>query len=240
MFYRNPVIARRLPSPLLSLATFQLKGICSSTDRIWLSPYGVLQWTLMLDVPNNFGGRAHLDAAVHVVSLAVVEACQPLLAAAHRPNLGLKWPNDIYIASGAGGRPEKVGGVLVELLPERVSEATKRILIGQTITLTYNVADFLLQDVDSTSATAGHFLHLSSSLTLNKGMGNSLWSWWQQESWLDCRLTGSNSRKTTSPSQTSKLDTPMPCCTSKSSLIIFLPWNLNRAQRMGRAIKDTT
>ena len=131
----------------------------------------------MLDVPSGFGDNAsaHLDAAVHIVSLAVVQACRPLLDNEHRLRLGLKWPNDIYIESGDDGRLQKVGGVLVQLIPESASEGTKRILIGQVIKLTYHMANFLLQDVDSTSATAGHFLHLSSSL--DKGIENSLWSW---------------------------------------------------------------
>ena len=144
-FYRNPLIAQKLPSPLLSLATFQLEGIGSSTDRVWLSPYGVLQWTLMLDVPSRFGhNTVHLDAAVHIVGLAVVEACRPLLGEEYRKNLGLKWPNDIYIASGAPKRLEKVGGVIVELIPETEPGGARRILIGQLITLTYNLANFLV------------------------------------------------------------------------------------------------
>lgn len=98
----------------------------------------------MLDVPNRFQSTAHLDAAVHIVSLAVVEACRPLLGVAHRHRLGLKWPNDIYIDSGADEqRLEKVGGVLVELIPGTGLEGTKRILIGQLITLTYTMANFL-------------------------------------------------------------------------------------------------
>jgi biotin-(acetyl-CoA carboxylase) ligase len=99
----------------------------------------------MLEVPSWFD-TAQLDAAVHLVSLVVVEACRPLLDGAHRPRLGLKWPNDIYIASGTGAteRFEKVGGVLGELIPEPVSEeqgprGTRRILIGQ-------VFNFDLQD----------------------------------------------------------------------------------------------
>lgn len=143
-FYRNPLVAQNLPSPLLSLATFQLEGIGSSADRVWLSPYGVLQWTLMLDLPSRFNDdRVHLDAAIHIVSLAVVEACRPLLHVQHRHRLGLKWPNDIYIAAGAQGPFEKVGGVIVELIPETEQGGTRRILIGQLITLTYNMANFL-------------------------------------------------------------------------------------------------
>ena len=141
-FYRNPLVTQRLPSPLLSLATFQLEGHGSSTDRVWLSPYGVLQWTLMLNVPSWFrDDRVHLDAAVHIVSLAVVEACRPLLDVQHRQRLGLKWPNDIYIAAGAQEPLEKVGGVIVELIPETGQGGTRRILIGQLITLTYNMAN---------------------------------------------------------------------------------------------------
>lgn len=98
----------------------------------------------MLDVPNEFRQTAHLDAATHIVSLAVVEACRPLLGAAHRRRLGLKWPNDIYIDSGADGqRLEKVGGVLVELIQASDLEGTDRLLIGQLITLTYNMPNFL-------------------------------------------------------------------------------------------------
>ena len=98
----------------------------------------------MLDVPTRFGhDRAHLDAAVNVVSLAVVEACRPLLGEEHRRSLGLKWPNGIYIATGAPKRLENVGGVIVELIPETEPGGTRRILIGQLITLTYNMANFL-------------------------------------------------------------------------------------------------
>ena len=98
----------------------------------------------MLDVPSRFGrNRVHLDAAVHIVGLAVVEACRPLLGEEHRRSLGLKWPNDIYIASGSLARLEKVGGIIVELIPETEPGGTRRILIGQLITLTYNLANFL-------------------------------------------------------------------------------------------------
>ena len=98
----------------------------------------------MLDVPTEFRHTAYLDAAVHIVSLAVVEACRPLLGVAHRQRLGLKWPNDIYIDSGTNEeRLEKVGGVLVEPIPGSGLEGTDRLLIGRLITLTHNVADFL-------------------------------------------------------------------------------------------------
>jgi biotin-(acetyl-CoA carboxylase) ligase len=97
----------------------------------------------MLEVPSRFGRSVqHLDAAVHIVSLAVVGACRPLLDDECTQQLGLKWPNDIYIASERGH--EKVGGVLVELIPGTESGQTRRILIGQVVTLTYITANFLL------------------------------------------------------------------------------------------------
>jgi len=94
----------------------------------------------MLEVPSQFSRSVQsLDAAVRIVSLAVVEACRPLLREEYRLRLGLKWPNDIYIASE--NSLEKLGGVLVEPLPGTVSGGTRRILIGQVINLPYNATN---------------------------------------------------------------------------------------------------
>ena len=84
--------------------------------RQWLSP------------PGNFYGSVSLPIAVQPVclggfSLAVGCALAGVLADAGIEDVGLKWPNDVWV-----GR-SKIAGVLLELAPLR-AQATPRVVVG--------------------------------------------------------------------------------------------------------------
>ena len=130
-FYRNPSITRLLPCPLLSVATFQLQGI-GRNYRPWLSPYGVLQFSLLLELPSHLEHLAeNLDPFTHLFGMSVVEACRPFVS---NTTIGpaLKWPNDIY--AKVNNRLEKIGGIVVNTIPPTTQFGpVKRILIGEGI-----------------------------------------------------------------------------------------------------------
>ncbi|EJU01359.1 class II aaRS and biotin synthetase [Dacryopinax primogenitus] len=111
---RNPILLTALPSPFLSLATYQLTARGRGSN-IWLSPSGCLQFSLRLRPPPSFPS-SRLVFVQYVFSVAVVRACRALLrelggeAAAER--VRLKWPNDVYAIVERGER-RKLGGILV-------------------------------------------------------------------------------------------------------------------------------
>ena len=127
--YSNPSIANLLPCPLLSLATFQLQAV-GRNHRPWLSPYGVLQWSLLLELPP---GLEHLskksDPFVHLISLTVVETCRLYLPITTASAITLKWPSDIYAI--VKGRLEKIGEIVVNNIPRTLSGSRNRIVIGK-------------------------------------------------------------------------------------------------------------
>jgi len=126
--YSNPSIANLLPCPLLSLATFQLQGV-GRNHRPWLSPYDVLQWSLLLELPPDLEHLTRrLDPFMHLIGLTVVETCRHYLSNTTTSMIALKWPNDIY--ARVGNRLEKLGGIVVDNIPTPPG-SKNRILIGE-------------------------------------------------------------------------------------------------------------
>ena len=112
------------------IAAFQLQGV-GRNYRPWLSPYGVLQFSLLLELPSNLEHLAqNLDPFTHLLGLSVVEACRSFVP---NPAAGpaLKWPNDIY--AKVDGRLEKIGAIVVNTIPTTQFGSVKRILIGEGI-----------------------------------------------------------------------------------------------------------
>jgi biotin--protein ligase len=121
--YRNPILLYGLPTPFLSLATFQLAGRGRGKNQ-WLSPPGCLQFSLLLKLPRGFPANKVVFAQ-YIAALAI---CQGLDEDG-KLGVRIKWPNDIYAeAAGIGsdnaeqaldsnGRPKKsrskLGGILV-------------------------------------------------------------------------------------------------------------------------------
>jgi biotin---protein ligase len=101
-----------LPSPILSLATYQLSGRGRGSN-VWVSPLGCLQWSLLLRPPPNFPNNK-LVFIQYLVGLAVVEACRNVMGEKGN-SIVLKWPNDIYAKIKGGEKDElrKIGGILV-------------------------------------------------------------------------------------------------------------------------------
>ena len=133
--YSNPSIANLLPCPLLSLATFQLQGV-GRNHRPWLSPYDVLQWSLLLELPPSLEHLTrNLDPFMHLIGLTVVETCRLFLSDAIAPMVALKWPNDIY--ARVDGKLEKIGGIVVNNIPTTLPGSRSRILIGERNSLSH-------------------------------------------------------------------------------------------------------
>lgn len=99
--------------------------------RVWRSPRGE---NLYLSMGLIFhGGFSVLDGLSLVLGVAVAEALEALGA----PDVGLKWPNDIFLPSG------KLGGILVELQGE-LQEGVVQVIAGIGINVHMSKAD----DVD--------------------------------------------------------------------------------------------
>lgn len=85
--------------------------------RNWRSPRGK---NVYLSMGLTFhGGFSVLDGLSLVLGVAVAEALEKLGA----PDIGLKWPNDIFLPSG------KLGGILVELQGE-LQEGVVQVIAG--------------------------------------------------------------------------------------------------------------
>lgn len=113
MLDRNPTLLNHLPTPFVSLATFQLSGRGRGSN-IWLSPAGCLQFSILLDLPQSLS--KHVVFVQYLMALAVCEG----LDEDGKLGVRIKWPNDIYAhAEGIGGAPKgtkakvKIGGILV-------------------------------------------------------------------------------------------------------------------------------
>jgi BirA family biotin operon repressor/biotin-[acetyl-CoA-carboxylase] ligase len=99
--------------------------------RNWRSPRGE---NLYLSMGLTFhGGFSVLDGLSLVLGVAVAEALESLGS----PDIGLKWPNDIFLPSG------KLGGILVELQGE-LQEGVVQVIAGIGINVHMSEAD----DVD--------------------------------------------------------------------------------------------
>jgi len=90
--------------PLLVLAARQTAGRGRGTNR-WWSDEGALTFSLALEAPPTLLPAANWPQVALATGLAVCEALETI---AHRGDLRLKWPNDVYL----DGR--KVSGILSE------------------------------------------------------------------------------------------------------------------------------
>jgi len=111
---RNPRLLARLPTPLVSLASYQLLGRGRGSN-IWLSPAGGLLFSVLLRVSLAEVPASKLVFVQYLFSLAVAEACRGdavLGPTVRGGSVRLKWPNDIYVV-GDGDNKKKIGGVLV-------------------------------------------------------------------------------------------------------------------------------
>ncbi len=103
---RSLVEAGQVQPPLLIVADAQSAGR-GRGNHCWWTGQGSLAMTLVLDGTDiGPSQRGRLPLAV---ALAVIDVAQPLVPDHH---IGLKWPNDVVIAS------RKLAGVLVESLPD--------------------------------------------------------------------------------------------------------------------------
>ncbi|KAG6810835.1 hypothetical protein H0H92_010130 [Tricholoma furcatifolium] len=108
---KNPRLMSRLPSPLVSIASYQLAGRGRGSN-VWLSPAGCLQFSVLLRVPLSSFPASKLVFVQYLFALAVVEGCRDESVLGKRGKyIRLKWPNDIYAV--VDGDRKKIGGVLV-------------------------------------------------------------------------------------------------------------------------------
>ncbi|KAF8168583.1 biotin-ligase [Pholiota molesta] len=103
MLDKNPRLLAALPVPVLSLASHQLAGRGRGSNT-WLSPAGCLQFSLALRVALDRFPAGRLVFVQYLFSLAVVEACraEAVLGADVGAKVRIKWPNDLYAATGPG------------------------------------------------------------------------------------------------------------------------------------------
>ncbi|KAK0205367.1 class II aaRS and biotin synthetase [Desarmillaria ectypa] len=114
MIDKNPRLLAVLPTPFLSLASFQLAGRGRGSN-IWLSPAGCLQFSLLLRVPLASFPANKLVFVQYLFALAVAEACRDESVLGRRgESVCIKWPNDLYAVFGPGeDGKKKIGGILV-------------------------------------------------------------------------------------------------------------------------------
>ncbi|KAK0498792.1 class II aaRS and biotin synthetase [Armillaria luteobubalina] len=114
MIDKNPRLLAALPTPFLSLASFQLAGRGRGSN-IWLSPAGCLQFSLLLRVSLSSFPANKLVFVQYLFALAVTEACRDESVLGRRgESVRIKWPNDLYAVFGPGeGDKKKIGGILV-------------------------------------------------------------------------------------------------------------------------------
>jgi biotin-(acetyl-CoA carboxylase) ligase len=142
---------------LLSLATFQLQGV-GRNYKPWLSPHGVLQWSLLLELPPKLEHlNRNTDLFTQLLGLTVVETCRRRFLGSAAPRLALKWPNDIY--ASVNDQREKIGGIVVNYIPATLSGPRNRILIGERTPLSKYPRLMPQQDVVSTFATMDLYTH---------------------------------------------------------------------------------
>lgn len=103
-----------LPSPLVSLATYQIAGR-GRGGNLWVSPLGCLQFSLRLEVSLAALPASRLVFVQYLVALAVVEAARDEgVLGQWADRVRIKWPNDVYIVGDGGEqKPTKVSGNLV-------------------------------------------------------------------------------------------------------------------------------
>ena len=118
-FVRNPQLLSKLPTPIVSLASYQLAGRGRGSN-VWLSPSGSLLFSLLLRVSLFDFAASKLVFIQYLFSLAVAEACraESVLGSKDGGRVRLKWPNDIYAVESDSEEvntenAKKIGGVIV-------------------------------------------------------------------------------------------------------------------------------
>ena len=99
-------------TPLLVLTAKQTAGRGRGGNR-WWSREGALTFSLLIDAVAN-------DRISQLSLTAGVAACEALREFVPGKDVGLKWPNDIYLGE------RKICGILVEIPPER----SGRVVVG--------------------------------------------------------------------------------------------------------------
>jgi biotin---protein ligase len=114
MLLRNHLFLSALPSPIVSLATYQLAGRGRGGNS-WVSPLGCLQFSLRLRVSATALPLSKLVFIQYLVALALVEAARDEgVLGQWGDRVRIKWPNDVYIVGDGGEqKPVKVSGNLV-------------------------------------------------------------------------------------------------------------------------------
>ncbi|MCF7203853.1 bifunctional biotin--[acetyl-CoA-carboxylase] ligase/biotin operon repressor BirA [Pseudomonas oligotrophica] len=110
-------------APLVVLTEAQISGR-GRRGRAWVSPYGDnLYFSLGCRIVGGFSRLAGLSL---IVGLAVVRAIQ----AQGFADVGVKWPNDVYLAG------KKVAGILVEIAGDPADACDVAIGIGINVNMT--------------------------------------------------------------------------------------------------------
>ncbi len=175
----------RIASPLLVLVEHQSTGRGRGTNR-WWSLRGSLTFSLVVEAADDLP----MDRWPHISLTSGLAVCDALAAFAPQLDVGLKWPNDVFL----GGL--KACGILVEVPPRR-----RRFVIGiginvnnsfaaapdelRTIaTSLYDTTQRHFELTDVLIAVLGQF---ERRLQMLHGGDPSLVSDWQRRSILDGR-----------------------------------------------------
>jgi BirA family biotin operon repressor/biotin-[acetyl-CoA-carboxylase] ligase len=94
-------------TPLLVLTERQTQGRGRGQNRWWSAP-GALTCTLVIPLGGIPGERLP-----HIALTTGLAICQAIEAFAPHADLGIKWPNDVYLDQ------RKLAGILIELPPRR-------------------------------------------------------------------------------------------------------------------------
>jgi BirA family biotin operon repressor/biotin-[acetyl-CoA-carboxylase] ligase len=174
-------------APLLVLAERQTAGRGRGANRWWSAP-GALTFSLLLDaaaanLPTERWPQVSLTAG-----LAVCEALQRFLPPVE---IGLKWPNDVYLLD------RKVCGILVETSSRRVGMLVLGIGINvnnsfaaappDVRAIATSLTDVGHCDYDLTDVLIGVLNQLADRLQLLAAGSDKLWQRWQTFSMLTGR-----------------------------------------------------
>lgn len=104
-FLAEQAVASNLNSGSVCLAEHQTAGK-GRRGREWVSPFGSnIYLSLLWRFPQGFANTAGLSLAIGVAAIRALRAF-------NLPQVGLKWPNDIY------SHGKKLGGILIEVAGE--------------------------------------------------------------------------------------------------------------------------
>ncbi len=123
---RAKALAResRIDLPRLVVTDHQTAGRGRGTNRWWTGP-GSLAFSLLLNSDLLGTPREQMPLTALVAGVALVEAVAPRVS----QNVGLHWPNDLYVGE------RKLAGILVEMPTEN------RLVVGVGINTNCRIAD---------------------------------------------------------------------------------------------------